>query len=187
MGDVKSENMTINALVGENIRLRAIEPGDLEFMYTIENDPMIWRVGNTLIPYSRHQLEQYILSSQHDLFSEKQVRLMIDLILPEHGKQTIGVIDLYDFEPQHKHAGVGIFILPSEQGKGYATEALQVLIRYCFEILNLHLLHCNITADNTSSIRLFEKAGFVQCGLKKEWRFLDNTWMDELMFQMIRK
>jgi diamine N-acetyltransferase len=177
--------MTTNLLSGNNIRLRAIEPTDLDFIYTIENDPMIWRVGNTLIPYSRHQLEQYILSSQHDLYSEKQLRLMIDLLLPENEKKTIGVIDLYDFEPHHEHAGVGIFVLPEEQEKGFATEALQVLIRYCFEILKLHMLHCNITADNTPSIRLFEKAGFIQCGLKKEWRYIDNCWVDELMFQLI--
>ena len=178
--------MTGNLLNGNNLRLRAIEPTDLDFIYTIENDPMIWRVGNTLIPYSRHQLEQYILSSQHDLYSEKQLRLMIDLLLPENEKKTIGVIDIYDFEPHHEHAGVGIFVLPEEQEKGYATEALQVLIRYCFEILKLRMLHCNITAENTSSIRLFEKAGFLQCGLKKEWRYLDNGWIDELMFQLIR-
>ena len=178
--------MTQNVLYGNKIRLRAIEPTDLDFIYTIENDPGVWRVGNTLVPYSRHQLEQYILSSQHDLYSEKQIRLMIDLMLPENGKKTIGVIDLYDFEPHHERAGVGILVLPEEQSKGYATEALQVLIRYCFEILKLHMLHCNITADNTTSIRLFEKAGFLQCGLKKEWRYLDNCWMDELMFQLIR-
>jgi diamine N-acetyltransferase len=177
--------MSKNALNGDNIRLRAIEPGDLDFLYTIENDPEIWRVGNTLIPYSRHQLEQYILSTQHDLFTEKQLRLMIDLLLPENKKKTIGVVDLYDFEPQNQHAGIGIFILPEEQEKGYATEALQVLIRYCFDILKLHMLYCNITAGNTSSIRLFKKAGFIQCGVKKEWRYLDDCWMDELMFQLI--
>jgi diamine N-acetyltransferase len=178
--------MSNNALNGDNIRLRAIEPGDLDFLYTIENDPEIWLVGNTLIPYSRHQLEQYILSTQHDLFTEKQLRLMIDLLLPENKKKTIGVVDLYDFEPQNQHAGIGIFILPEEQEKGYATEALQVLIRYCFDILKLHMLYCNITAGNTSSIRLFKKAGFIQCGVKKEWRYQDDCWMDELMFQLIR-
>jgi len=178
--------MTGKVLFGENIRLRAIEPADIDFMYTIENDPEIWRVGNTLVPYSRHQIEQYILSTQHDLYSEKQLRLMIDSLLPEKEKKTIGVIDLYDFDHLHRHAGVGIFVLPEEQEKGYATEALRVLIRYSFEILNLHMLHCNITEDNIPSIRLFEKAGFIQCGRKKEWRFLDNCWKDELEFQLIR-
>ncbi|MCX6246915.1 MAG: GNAT family N-acetyltransferase [Bacteroidetes bacterium] len=175
-----------NLLIGNKVRLRAIEPADLEFIYSIENDPVIWRVGNTLTPYSRHQLEQYILSSQHDVYSEKQIRLMIDTLLPENEKKTIGVIDLYEFDPHHGRAGVGIFVLQEEQEKGYATDALQVMIRYCFEILNLHMLHCNISADNSNSIRLFEKAGFQQCGLRKDWRHLDNGWMDELMFQLIR-
>jgi len=178
--------MSRNVLYGDNIKLRAIEPSDLDFMYAIENDSANWRVGNTLIPYSRHQIEQYILSSQHDLYAEKQLRLMIDLLPPESEKKTIGIIDLYDFEPQHERAGVGVFVIPEEQEKGYATEALRVLIRYCFEILKLHMLHCNITANNLASIRLFEKAGFQRCGIKKEWRFIDNCWMDELMFQQIR-
>jgi len=178
--------MKENLLTGKNIRLRAIEPGDIDFIYAIENDPALWRVGNTLVPFSRHQLEQYILSSQHDLYAEKQLRLMIELLPDEKVKRTIGVIDLYDFEPHQQRAGVGIFVLPEEQEKGYATESLRILIRYCFEILNLHMLHCNITADNTPSIRLFVNAGFLQCGLKKEWRYLDKGWTDELMFQLIR-
>jgi diamine N-acetyltransferase len=111
---------------------------------------------------------------------------MIDLYRDETEKRPIGVIDLYDFEPHQQRAGVGIYVLPEEQEKGYATEALRVLIRYSFEVLNLHMLHCNITTDNTRSIRLFENAGFLQCGLKKEWRYMDNGWMDELMFQLIR-
>jgi len=178
--------MTKNLLFGKNIRLRALEPGDLDFLYSIENSTDTWRVGNTLIPYSRHHLEQYILSSQHDLFAEKQLRLMIDLNVQQKESQTIGVIDLYDFEPQHKHAGIGIFLLPEEQGKGYATEALEILIRYCFDVLKLHMIYCNITADNIPSIRLFEKAGFIQCALKKEWRKIDDRWMDELTYQLIR-
>jgi diamine N-acetyltransferase len=178
--------MPPKVLYGNNIRLRAIEPSDLDFLYKIENDPELWRVGNTLIPYSRHQLEQYILSSQHDLYTEKQLRLMIDLILPQNKNKTIGVIDLFDFEPHHKHAGIGIFVIPEEQEKGYATESIRVLVRYCFEVLDIHMLYCNITAGNNASIRLFEKSGFVECGLKKEWRFLDDRWMDELMFQLIR-
>ena len=178
--------MPPKVLYGNNIRLRAIEPSDLDFLYKIENDPELWRVGNTLIPYSRHQLEQYILSSQHDLYTEKQLRLMIDLILPQNKNKTIGVIDLFDFEPHHKHAGIGIFVIPEEQEKGYATESIRVLVRYCFEVLDIHMLYCNITAGNNASIRLFEKSGFVECGLKKEWRFLDDRWIDELMFQLIR-
>jgi len=177
--------MPENILRGALTQLRAIEPGDLDFLYTIENDPEIWQVGNTLVPYSRYQLEQYILTTRHDLYAEKQLRLMIDLNIGGKDRKTIGAIDLYEFDPVHKHAGVGIVVVPEEQNKGYAFDALQVLIRYSFEILKLHMVYCNIAADNTPSIRLFQKAGFVQCGLKKEWREWRDGWMDEMMFQLI--
>ena len=177
--------MPVNILRGERIHLRAIEPGDLDFLYAIENDPEVWQVGNTLVPYSRYQLEQYILTTVHDLYTEKQLRLMIDLILPGDRRKTIGVIDLHDFDPAHKRAGVGIFVNPEEQRKGYAYEALLLMIQYGFEVLKLHMFHCNIATDNTPSIRLFRKAGFIQCGLKKEWRASGNGWTDELMFQLI--
>jgi diamine N-acetyltransferase len=172
-------------LFGNRVRLRAAEPFDLEFMYKIENTTDIWRFGSTLIPYSRHQIEQYILSSQHDLFTEKQLRLMIDLQPMEGTNAAIGMIDLYDFEPHHLRAGVGIYIVPEHQKQGYGFDALSSLIRYCKEILNLHMLHCNITANNKESIGLFEKAGFVQYGIRKEWQFQDGTWVDEVCFQLI--
>jgi diamine N-acetyltransferase len=177
--------MPENILRGMRTQLRALEPGDLEFLFSIENDPVNWRVGSTLIPYSRYQLEQYILSTQHDLYAEKQLRFIIDLTDGPQPGRTIGVIDLYDFDPIHRRAGVGILIVPEMQKQGYASEALGLLIRYGFTILKLHMLHSSISSDNTASIRLFQKAGFSQCATKKEWRFMGDTWMDELMFQLI--
>jgi diamine N-acetyltransferase len=174
-------------LKSQDIQLRAIEPSDLDFIYILENDPEVWQVGNTLIPYSKYQIEQYVLSTQHDLFSEKQMRLMIDRVLPGPGNIPIGAVDLYDFDPYHKRAGVGIILIPEERGKGIAQEALSLLVRYCFEILDLHQLFCSITEGNIPSIRLFEQCGFIQCGTRKEWRFLNGTFMDELMFQLIKK
>jgi diamine N-acetyltransferase len=66
-------------LEGESIKLRAVEPGDVEFIYQMENDAETWVAGNTVVPFSRFQIEQYALSTQHNIYSEKQLRLMIEL------------------------------------------------------------------------------------------------------------
>ena len=174
-------------LQSQDIRLRAIEPSDLDFIFELENNPEVWQVGNTLIPYSKYQIEQYVLSTQHDLFAERQLRLMIDRVVPDGKNFPIGAIDLYDFDPYHKRAGVGIIIIPGEREKGYAGEALSLLEKYCFEMLNLHQLYCSITEGNTASIRLFTNCGFVQCGTRREWRFSDGIFRDELLFQLISK
>ncbi len=172
---------------GANINLRAIESSDIDLLYDWENDQALWHLSNTLTPYSRFVLEQYILSAQQDIYTNKQLRLMIDLKISDSEYKTIGSIDLFDFEPTHKRAGIGILIDKDSRHKGYASESLELLIEYCFKVLNLHQLYCNITSDNEVSLKLFQKHNFEIIGLKKQWLFLNSSWKDEYLLQLINK
>lgn len=172
---------------GTKVNLRALEPDDVDILYKWENDRAIWHLSSTITPLSRFTLEQYVLSAGQDIFSTRQVRMMIDLVNPENGVKTIGSIDLFEFEPAHMRAGVGILIHDGFRGKGYASEALSLLMRYAFETLHLHQLFANISTDNTESIRLFERKGFKFIGTKKEWNRIRNNWLDESMFQLIHQ
>ena len=140
-------------LSGENLLLRAPEPEDLDLLYLWENDPDVWHVSNTLTPFSRFTLKNYIENSHLDIYEAKQLRLMIEL---RDSITTIGTIDLFDFDPYHNRAGIGILIGDvNQRGKGYAAEALDLVIDYCFGHLNFHQLYCGIGADNLSSVKLF--------------------------------
>lgn len=171
----------------DNISLRAIEPEDVEIIYKWENNTDIWFVSNTFNPFSKYIIKKYIETAHKDIFEAKQLRLMIDL--HEKGNVvTVGTIDLFDFEPFHRRAGVGILISDIRyRKKQIATKALQLLISYAFNILHLKQLYCNITAGNTVSIRLFTNAGFVLCGEKKYWLKAKDGWEDENMYQLINK
>jgi diamine N-acetyltransferase len=169
-------------LKGDKVYLRALEPSDIDEVYQWENDTSIWHLSNTIAPYSRFVLEQYLAEAHQDIYTAKQLRLVI--CLPS-GK-AIGCIDLFDFDPLNQRAGIGILIAEKEdRGKGYATEALSLLISYCRITLHLHQLYCNITASNDSSIRLFSKLGFEICGTKKQWLRDAKGWNDELMLQFL--
>ncbi len=173
-------------LTGKVTHLRALEPNDLDILYLWENDSSIWQLSNTLTPFSRHIIKQFIENSHQDIFQLKQLRLMIEKI-NEIENQTIGTIDLFDFDPMHKRAGIGILIAnDSDRKKGYASDALDVLIKYSFQTLQLHQLYCNITEDNEASIKLFESKGFKLIGTKVEWLIYSSGAKNELMFQLIR-
>ena len=172
-------------MTGPEVHLRAVEPDDLELLYEWENDPEIWHLGNTLAPFSRFVLEQYLLNAQNDIYTNKQLRLMIDLNDAGISKQTIGSIDLYDFDPVNHRAGVGILITAAHRSKGYASEALGLLKNYAFTVLELHQLYSNIESDNSISIALFNKQGFEKCGEKKEWLRHSGSWHNEWMLQCI--
>jgi len=171
-------------LKGQLVTLRALEPEDIDLLYSWENDPEHWAVSNTQTPFSRFVLEQYISTAHVDIYSAKQLRLMI---CDREGGKAVGSIDLFDFEPNHLRAGVGILIADkTDRRKGYASEALELLKNYCFEILNLQQIYCNITTDNESSILLFQKHGFQITGIKKQWIRSGSGYKDELLLQLIR-
>lgn len=167
----------------EHIYLRALESSDLELLYVSENDLGIWKVSNTITPFSKDVLELYLHSAHQDIYTNKQLRLMICLI---QNHAPIGTIDLFDFDPMNLRVGVGILIFEEFRKKGYASEAIDLVKKYTHETLLMNQLYCNISSLNTESITLFEKTGFQKIGIKKQWnQIAKNKFEDELMYQLI--
>ena len=170
-------------LENDGIRLRAVEPEDLELLYRWENDETNWKQGNTLVPYSRYILKKYIAGSGKSIFETGQLRLMID-VLPD--ERTIGTLDLYDFDQFHNRAGVGILVADeSDRQKGYASAALACMVKYAFETIGLHQLWCNILESNAPSLNLFTHHGFSICGSRKEWAKVSDGYETEHLLQLI--
>lgn len=169
------------------IVLRALEPSDIDLLYNWENDREIWRVSNTIAPYSKYILKKYLENSHHDIYQTKQLRLMIDLKYDKGDKsKPIGTVDLFDFDPYHNRAGVGILIGDkSERKKGFASITIENLIDYAFNTLQLHQIYCNILTDNKDSLSLFQKHGFKIIGEKKEWIKAPDKYIGENMLQLI--
>ncbi|WP_378172876.1 GNAT family N-acetyltransferase [Aquimarina sp. SS2-1] len=169
-------------LKGEHIYLRALEPEDLDFIYLIENDERIWEMSSTQTPYSRFLIKQYLENAHLDIYDAKQLRLVIC----SYDDESLGLIDLFDFNPTHNRAGVGILIVETEyRGRGYGKEALSLLKNYGKTHLRLHQLYANVAEDNIASIKLFEKEGFKKIGTKKDWNLVNGNYKDELLYQLI--
>ena len=117
------------SLSGKNIYLRALEPEDLEFLFALENDEKVWEISETLAPYSKYILKQYLANSHKDIYEVKQLRLAIS----DYNNRLMGLIDLYDFNPKHKRAGVGVIVLEEgNRNRGIGKEALSLLIDSAF-------------------------------------------------------
>jgi diamine N-acetyltransferase len=169
----------------KEISLRALEPEDLELLYEWENNLSYWVISNTVVPFSKYTLKRYLKNSHKNIYETGQLRLMIDHI---PNNKTIGTIDIFDFDPFHKRAGLGILIAKEEyRRKGYASMSIKCLVDYCFSTLQLHQIYCNILANNCESMDLFKKAGFVQSGIKKDWIRTSDGYLDEYIFQLISR
>ena len=162
------------------LKLRALEPNDLEMVYDIENDKSLWVYSNTTSPFSRHTLKKFIENSHLDIIEHKQLRLVIT-----DDEQSYGFIDLYDYDFINRRVGVGIIIFKKYRSRGIGLSSLQLTENYLLEHVPIHQVYANISSKNKESISLFEKSGFVNIGLKKDWIFYNNKFNDELLFQKI--
>ncbi len=172
----------MSILLGKNISLRALEPEDLDFLFSTENDESFWEISNTQLPFSKYILKKYIENAHQDIYEAKQYRFVIC----NHQNTPVGMIDLFDFNPQHRRVGIGLLITPKYQTKGYGFEALEMIADYAFANLNVHQVYANITSDNIKSISLFEKCHFKKVGIKKDWVFAYSTFKDEILYQLIK-
>lgn len=175
---------TWKLLEGENIILRKPEPEDLEFLYSIENNSDFWFVSDTKSPYSRWQIRQHIENSIYDIYTNKELRLIIE---SKNNKTQLGIIDLFEFDPFNLRAGIGIIICKEFQKTNIATEAIKMIIEYSFSILGLNQLWCNIDCNNSSSINLFsKKLGFELNGTLKFWKKIENKFNDVYFYQLFK-
>ena len=146
------------------IQVRSPEPDDLDFLYQIENDVENWAVSNTRSTYSKQQLLDLILSS-HNPYDAGQCRFMVT-----KADETIGTVDLFDFDPFHGNGAVGIFIKEEYRQKGNALKALKRFLYLCKKSFGMNSVLAQIDMQNVGSLKLFESAGFEKIGELKNWR-----------------
>lgn len=167
----------------KQIKLRAIEPEDLDLLYRIENDMELWNVGTTNVPYSRYLLHDYVANAKNDIYTDRQVRMMVE----NSEGQIVGVVDLVSFDPANCRAEIGLIILNSYRHQGYGTAVLNQILDYALRILHLHQLYAYIDIDNYSSLQLFKKAGFVVVSEIKDWLYdgvkFHNSMLVQYVFQ----
>lgn len=169
----------MNFLKEKLIKLRALEPEDVGFLYELENQESLWEVSQTQIPFSKFLLQEYIQNAKQDIYEAKQFRYVIS----SFDNQLFGCIDLYGFDPKNKRACVGIAVLEKYQGQGIGQKALQNLMNHCEKYLDLYQLIAYIPEDNMISIKLFEKLGFTSYGVKKDWIFSQGKFKDVIIYQ----
>tara|TARA_B110000263_G_C15288124_1_gene501887 strand:- start:177 stop:683 length:507 start_codon:yes stop_codon:yes gene_type:complete len=164
-----------------NIKLRALEINDLDWLFSIENNQNLWKYSNTTSPYSKDTLKQYILNSHRDIFEMKQLRLVVC----SDNINSIGLIDLFDFRPEHRRVGVGLIIDEKYQNKGIAKKALELIEKWSIEKLQIHQLFSFIAEENHISRKLFKSKGYLEIGCKIDWNFYNGRYNNEVTLQKI--
>ena len=175
--------MTMSQLLKDDvITLRALEPTDLDTLYRWENDTALWTVSDTIAPFSREALWQYLEQYTGDIYAQRQLRLMITLTADG---TPVGTVDFMNFDPLNNRSELGLFIATEHRGKGLGRIALELLTAYAREHLGLRQLYVYIGLDNEVCLTMFESFGYQRVGVLQSWVKRGNTYRDVALLQMI--
>lgn len=166
------------------MKLRPLEPEDLQLLYTIENDPALWDTTACDVPCSRYALKQYIASAP-DFHSGGELRLVVEAGGDGEGERPVGIVDLTSYEPRPARAEVGIALLRAERGKGYGSRALCLLEELARDRLRLHSLYAHVAQSNAPSCALFERCGYTMVATLTDWLYCGGAYEDAVLYQKI--
>lgn len=168
-------------IYGEKVLLRAMEPEDMEMLWETINNPEIEHmVGGWSFPVSKHEQMQWY----ERVFADKQnIRLIIEIL--ETG-EAIGMISLTDIDWKNRSAITAIKLKETApKKKGYATDALFVLMKFSFEELQLYRLSCEVLEYNSASIRLHQKCGARREGLKRSAVYKNGAYHNVICYGVL--
>lgn len=164
------------------IKLRAPEQSDVDRIFLWENDPGFFEVLPYSAPLSRLQVWEYIQNYKADPFETHELRQLID---DTDTGETVGYLDLYEFDPVNHRAGVAIYINEESRRQGYGRQALETIGEYAHNTLAIHQLWAIVAIDNEPSKALFDSAGFKPCGRLRSWLRRRLQYVDALFFQKL--
>lgn len=163
------------------VTLRALEPEDLELLYTIENDTEVWEVSSSRVNYSKFAIKKYLAEQPQEIAVAGEVRLAIT---DRDSKKAIGVIDLTNYSATNRSAEIGISLLKSERGKGYGQAAIKEIEQYAKAHLNMRMLYAYTSADSTSAGKnLFLACKYIPVATLPEWYFSNGEYIDLTIFK----
>jgi diamine N-acetyltransferase len=167
-------------------RLRAIEPEDVDNLLRWENDSESWWLGASITPYSKATLLKFA-TGDHDLYRDRQMRFMLDYKNTQGDWSTVGAIDVYDFDVRNQRAGIGVIVDAKARRNGHASVGLNLIANYTKVHLGLHLIYAEVPAKHEASINLFQKSGYQECELRKQWVKGVDGWEDVILMQFFNR
>lgn len=138
------------------------------------------------IPEDLEDVHSFIMHRISPEINQLGTWFQMVIILKDCG-DLIGDLGIHFPDEQPLHVELGITLSKHQQGQGFAAEALKEVISYLFLKLKKQKVVVSIDPRNKSSVKLFERLGFVQEALHEKSLFLNGEWVDDLVMGLMRR
>ena len=171
--------MVFRLLEGKNVNLRVVEKEDLAFLAEWFNNPEVFGEYNPLVQVSRTEIEKN--------YGEKKLEEADFFIEGKDGRRIGGIWHFNVIHPAGNQLEIGYFMVSTERGKGYCTEAINIMIDYLFLSKNIERIQAQTDVRNVGSQKVLEKAGFKMEGTIRKPFFLRGQLRDTSLYSILRE
>ncbi|KAE9398104.1 acyl-CoA N-acyltransferase [Gymnopus androsaceus JB14] len=163
----------------DRLRLRAVREADFENLMVLFNHDRVEKMltSGFVVPLG--------VKAEKELREMCSSRLLYVIIETKDNHEFVGFISLWDAQMKNRDARLGMALLPSFWGRGYATEVLRFIIDYAFRQLALHRVSLHVFGNNTAAIKVYNKVGFVQEGVQRKANWIDGKWQDVIWMAVL--
>jgi len=175
----------IHLFEGEKVRLRSFELSDLDAIMEHWNDLETRHNTGRATPDSRQDREDFIRNSWKLRMEGKGYIFAIEV---KKTKEFLGHGSIYVLRNRARSADLGIFIYNKNNwDRGYGTDAMKILLEFGFNYINLHRIELGVYPNNKRAIYVYEKLGFKEVGRKRENRFMNGKYRDEIIMDILQR
>lgn len=173
-------NQPIKYLEGTRVYLRPWESDDVDWLYhSVNNDAEARRLTGTPAAFSRAQIAGYLERQSGDPSRASFA------VVRQESDELVGEVVLNEIDSRNRSANFRIFIDAHHTGRGCGTEATHLMLDYGFGILNLHRIELDVYTINPRAVHVYEKAGFVKEGVKRQNWYYNHQYYDSIVMSML--
>jgi len=160
------------------VNLRIMEKEDLPLFAEWFNKPEVFGEYNPLRQMSRTEVEKVL---------ENPLELKPFIIEKKDGSKIGFIAHFYVLHPAGRQLEIGYSLVPNERGKGYCTEALEIMVDYLFLSKEAMRIQAQTDTRNVASQKVLEKVGFVKEGTVRKCFFFSGEWRDAYLYSILRE
>ena len=172
-------------ILTKRLELRPFREDDLEGLYAYQSLPEVTRYLYWE-PWKREESEAFLKQRMASSAVEKEGDWLVLAVVWRKTGDLVGEVNLQWRSREHRQGEIGYIFHPAYHGKGFATEAAEVVLRLGFEGLGLHRVVGRLDGRNTASARVLERLGMRREAHLVQNELVKGEWTDEVIYAMLR-
>jgi RimJ/RimL family protein N-acetyltransferase len=168
-------------LEGKNVNLRLMEKDDVDFMVQLRNDVDSNAYVSVKQISRTETIKEFENPTPLTLITERTL-----FIIEKKDGTRIGYVRHWIVQPS-KFVEIGYFMIPSERGKSYCSEAVQIIVDYLFLSKDIVRIQAGTNVRNKASQKVLENTGFVREGTVRKSAFNKGEWFDGYVYSILRE